>query len=607
MRLSIAAAVTATGITLAAGVIITLLTGAEALNTLKVNGPIYQEIIDSKDLIADILPPPLYLIETYALTNESALHPETLKSNVERIKVLKGQYQDRREYWKTTTLTDELKNKLQNEVLIKGDSFWKELETVGIPALTSGDSAAISATLSSLRQKFHDHEKAVNELVDMGTIYGKQKETYAASQTAFLQGLNYTLGGLLIGLCLASIVFLRRRAIRPIKDITTAMTDMAAGNLASEPRHLARRDEIGDMSRALAIFREAGIAKIRLEGESTQSTLAAERQRQARETERAAEADAVRFVIEQLGAGLNHLSDCNVSVMLDKRFDDRFETLREDFNQSIRTLQTTLQTILSEAGNLQHQGVEMRDAATNLSRRTEKQAAALEETAAALEQVASTGKASAARVDDTRALVKEARQSTGHSADVVNNAISAMQRIEQASGEIGSIIGVIDEIAFQTNLLALNAGVEAARAGEAGKGFAVVAQEVRDLAQRSAKAANEIKALIGKSGKEVATGVELVTSTGEALAKIENFVSRIDENIDGIATATREQSIGLQEISTSVNNIDQMTQQNAAMVEESTAVSQAISEGTDTLSTLVGRFKLTGGRTLQQQQFRKAS
>lgn len=592
MKLSISAIVTASGIALATGITLTLLMGAYALDTLKVNGPIYQEIVDSKDLIADILPPPLYLIETYALTNEGALDASRLPRNIERIKVLKGQYQERREYWKTTTLPDSLKEKLQNDVLIKGDAFWKLLETETLPTLMTGDTARITASLPALSARFHEHEDAVNQLVDMGTVYGKQKEIDAAAQTDFLKNTNYTLGGLLIALSIASTIFLRRRAIAPLNEITGAMTRMADGDLDHAPPHLSRRDEIGAMSRALAVFRDAGLAKCQLEHDAEEAQRVSAQERQDRERERMAEADALRFAIDELGRGLNNLSNCDLRSTLDRRFDAKFETLRADFNATVTTLQVTLGNILNETDNLRQQGQDMHGAANDLSRRTEQQAAALEETAAALEEVASTVKTATARVDDTRDLVKEARLSTAQSSSVVGEAILAMQRIETASGEIRSIIGTIDEIAFQTNLLALNAGVEAARAGEAGKGFAVVAQEVRELAQRSAVAAREIRGLIGKSGEEVESGVRLVQSTGNALTRIEDFVSRIDMNVDSIATGAREQSVGLQEISTSVHSLDQMTQQNAAMVEETNAVSQSIAQATTALSAMVGTFKV---------------
>jgi methyl-accepting chemotaxis protein len=594
MRISISAAVTATGIALIAGVLVTLVTGAGALNRLKVNGPIYEDIIYSKDLIADILPPPLYVIESYALANESTLHPDTLAVNAPRVKVLKEQYEERRAYWKTTRLPDFLKTKLLDDVLVKGDDFWSEMQGVTLPALQANDRNAILASLSALRIKFHRHEAAVNELVEMGNVFGKEKEAYAASQTSLLQGASYGLGVFLILLCIASTLFTRRRAIRPLGDMTEAMTRMASGDLKDEPPHLARQDEIGAMAKALAIFRDAGLSKRQLETEAEDARQLSDRERQQRERERLADADALRFAVEQLGGGLSQLAIGDLSRSLDQPFHPRFETLRKNFNESISTLRLTLRDVLSETDHLNRQGQDLRGGADNLARRTEQQAAALEETAAALEQVTSTGKASVARIEDTRNLVKDARTAAVQSSAVVGKAISAMHRIETASGEIGSIIGTIENIAFQTNLLALNAGVEAARAGEAGKGFAVVAQEVRELAQRSAAAANEIKQLVARSGQEVTGGVDLVQSTGVVLAEIEAVVSRIDLNIDSIATAAREQSVGLSEINTSVNTLDQMTQHNAAMVEETNAATQNLAEAAHTLATLAGRFHIGG-------------
>ncbi|MDQ0456232.1 methyl-accepting chemotaxis protein [Rhizobium paknamense] len=600
MRLTISSTVTATGIALALGVMLTLGTGLETLSRLKVNGPIYQQIVDSKDLIADILPPPLYVVETYSLVNEAVLHPDMREANLQRINLLKGQYQERRDYWKGTTLPDSLKQKLQNDVLVKGDQFWSELQTNTVPALSGNDDGRLQATLATLKQRFHTHEAAVNELVDLGNTYGKERETAAAEEAALLDAVSFTLGGGLLILCLSSIVFLRRRALKPLREITAVMGEMAAGNLNTPPMHTARQDEIGDMARALAVFREAGLEKIRLEGETEEARTLSEAQRAAREAQRLQEAEALRFVLEELGAGLNRLADCNIRITLDKPFDPRFESLRQDFNNAIGTFQKTLENVLNETRQLTEQGAEMREAADNLSRRTEQQASSLEETAAALEEVASTVKASAGRARDTRQLVKDAIQSAAASSGVVTNTIAAMQRIETASSEIGTIIGVIDEIAFQTNLLALNAGVEAARAGEAGKGFAVVAQEVRELAQRSAKAAREIRTLIDRSGTEVASGVDLVEATGTALTQIQEYVARIETNIDVIATATDEQALGLQEISSAVNALDQMTQQNAAMVEETNAISQTIANGAMTLSGLVERFQLNRRATIRE-------
>ncbi len=562
------------------------------LQRLEVNGPVYTHIVDSKDLIADILPPPLYVIEAYSLVSEAALHPDLADASAARLKFLRDQYQERREYWKTSTLPEDMKQKLQNDVLIKGDAFWNILDQMDLHALSNRSNPAVTKWLTALQTAFHIHEKAVNELVDMGNIYGKQKETDAASEASMLETVSYGLGATLILLSLGSVWFVRRRVLRPLGDMTQAMSSMAEGHLDAEPPYLARQDEIGEMATALSIFRDAGLQKRELEEDAQLSRAAAAEQRRVREAERALEAEALRFVVDELGAGLRRLADCNMRTAIDTPFDPRFEILRTDFNNSLANFQSTLQKVLAETRHLQINSREMRDASDNLAKRTEQQAAALEETAAALGQITSTVGSSANRTRETRHLIKEARHCATASSSVVRNAVTAMDRIETASTEIGSIIGVIDEIAFQTNLLALNAGVEAARAGEAGKGFAVVAQEVRELAQRSANAARQIRGLIDRSGKEVAVGVELVGATGHALEQIGGFVAEIDHNIDAMTTASQEQAAGLQQISTSVHSLDHMTQQNAAMVEETNAISQTIADGAVTLATIVNQFQL---------------
>ena len=304
--------------------------------------------------------------------------------------------------------------------------------------------------------------------------------------------------------------------------------------------------------------------------------------------------------VEELGAALERLSQCNIRVTLDKPFVGEFERLRRDFNKSIAEFQKTLENVLGQTDDLTRSSQEVSEASVNLAERSREQAVALEETSAALEEITATVRSSTENTKETRKLVQSARTSTAASTEVVERTVNAMQRIETASREISQIIGVIDEIAFQTNLLALNAGVEAARAGEAGKGFAVVAQEVRELAQRSANAAKEIKALINNSGTEVLEGVRLVGETGEALKQIDALVRHIDGNVDMIAKAADEQAIGIGEINKAVNRLDRMTQENAAMSARTTVISTTLAQGADVLAQLVSLFKLNR-RTTQRE------
>ena len=304
--------------------------------------------------------------------------------------------------------------------------------------------------------------------------------------------------------------------------------------------------------------------------------------------------------MDELAAGLHRLADCNIRLTMDTPFEKEFEHLRHDFNTSIGRFQETLVEVLSETAALNANSAQMQDGSEELAKRSEQQAVSLEQTSAALSQITETIKDSTVRTNDTRSLVQDARKAAMESVEVVNETVAAMGRIESASKEISNIIDVIDEIAFQTNLLALNAGVEAARAGESGKGFAVVAQEVRELAQRSAKAAKEIADLISNSTAEVKEGVRLVADTGESLNRIETFVHSIDVNVEAIANAAAEQSLRLSEINAAVNSLDQMTQQNSAMVGGMNSISQALAAGATTLVHLVERFKLNRRKAIRE-------
>ncbi|PZR30844.1 globin-coupled sensor protein [Caulobacter segnis] len=334
-------------------------------------------------------------------------------------------------------------------------------------------------------------------------------------------------------------------------------------------------------------------------------TIDNERQRLEAE-QREAQASQAEMVAA-LGEALDRLAQGDLRSRLDIDVKPNFQKLKDDFNNAAKLLDQAMGGVNVATDGIRSGTEEISIAADDLARRTEQQAASLEETAAALDEITQTVRRAADGAKQAQDVVAGAKSEAERSGVVVDQAVAAMGEIETSSREIGNIIGVIDEIAFQTNLLALNAGVEAARAGEAGKGFAVVAQEVRALAQRSAEAAKEIKALIGASTKQVEAGVGLVGQTGEALKGIVGKVAEIDELIVQISASSQDQARGLSEVNTAVNQMDQVTQQNAAMVEQTTAATHSLKTQTAELSRQVATFSISGRAAAQAAQAAPAS
>ena len=471
------------------------------------------------------------------------------------------------------------------------------------------------AALAS-QQEYLDHCSAAfppvsDALVKLVNVIGSatnQKQGALSALTS--RTILITYGGIIGGLVLIGLLAfgaIRAWIIVPLRQQLATMARLADGDYGAVVAGAERRDEVGAIARAVSVFRENGQAKLRLEAETATQRAEAEAERARQEAQRSAVAQQGALVVKSLATGLEKLSAGDLLFRLGTPFATEYETLRADFNAAMEKMQETMKVIASTTQGVRSGSGEITQASDDLSRRTEQQAASLEETAAALDQITATVRRTAENAQEARATASSAKQEAEHSGSVVNDTVTAMSGIEASARQIGNIIGVIDEIAFQTNLLALNAGVEAARAGDAGRGFAVVATEVRALAQRSADAAKDIKALISASGKQVESGVRLVGETGTALGRIVAQVERLSSLVGEIAGSAQEQATGLAEVNAAVNQMDQVTQQNAAMVEQSTAASHNLAAEAETLAQLVAQFRIGGAASEAPPPVRQAS
>ena len=393
-----------------------------------------------------------------------------------------------------------------------------------------------------------------------------------------------------LGLAIPSALTLTR----PLARLERRMRDMTEGDVESEIADQGRSDEIGRIAKALSFFRERLIERSRLEADNAEVGRMNEVRLREVEAAHSAAGREQTEIVRELGNAVDAMARGNLTVRLADGVAASYEKLKQDFNSALASLENTVRTVAGTTVDIRVGADEMAEAAGDMSRRTEQQAAHIEEIAAALGEIMTTVKKTADGATRARQAVASANVEAGTSGEIVKRAMEAMDKIENSSQQVSQIIGVIDEIAFQTNLLALNAGVEAARAGEGGRGFAVVASEVRALAQRCTAAAKEIKGLISMSRPEVAQGVELVAQAGKALEAIGAQVASINGVVTEIADDAVEQANSLQGINAAIGRMEQSTQQNAVMVEESTAATYSFKSKADELTERIQRFQIGG-------------
>ena len=440
------------------------------------------------------------------------------------------------------------------------------------------------------------------------TVTGAQKNLDGSVEATVAAATSTTLviSGLLIVIGLLLSYFVGRLVSSAVRGMAQSMERLARGDETIVIKGVEHRHELGAMARSLKVFQETGRAKLIAEANAERARLAAEEERLRQEAERLSDAHVMEHAFRQISVGLDALSKGDLSVRVGE-VDHRYVGIRDHFNNSVASLEEAIDAVIRAVTTIRSGLAEISTASNDLARRTEQQAASLEETVAALGDVTRGLNGTAEGASRAQSVVATARTNAEKGGQIVSRAIAAMTEIQNSSSKIGNIIGVIDEIAFQTNLLALNAGVEAARAGEAGKGFAVVAQEVRELAQRSANAAREIKELISTSSTQVKTGVELVGESGVSLEQIVEQVTAMNATVAEIAAAAREQATSLREVSAAGDQMDKVTQQNAAMVEQTTAAAQSLTQETENLAELLYRFRTSSARASENRHYAMAS
>jgi methyl-accepting chemotaxis protein len=543
---------------------VALSVGAYCIQQLRIGGPQYQTLKQISDFNADILPPSQFVVEPFMETALLMDEPQTIGQRAKDLHKLEQAYQAGVAKWRAEGLDPKVKE-LHGRAINEANQFWSILDTKFLPAVERGDMVEADRIHDQLTGAFERHRDVIRVLKDAVAADMAAKESESQAALVVEISIMGVLALAVFAMIALGIRTLLRRALDPLAETAGVMGRMAAGDYEAGRTSVHREDEIGDITKAVEVFREAAIAQ--REGEARQAA-----------------------VVESLSGGLKRLADGNLAYRIETPLAAEYDALRITFNDTVAKLADLLQRVAASAQSVSTGAGEIRAASDDLAMRNEQQAASLEETAASMNQVTGIVKETADNAVSVQRTIASAHEEASEGGQVVTRAVEAMSEIERGAQEITQIINVIDGIAFQTNLLALNAGVEAARAGDAGKGFAVVANEVRALAQRSADAAKDIKALITASTEQVAGGVRLVGETGELLEKIVTRVGEISSQVSEIARSAESQSVNLGQVNVAVSEMDRMTQQNAAMVEQSTAAARSLAAEASELSSLVSQF-----------------
>ncbi|WP_413712564.1 methyl-accepting chemotaxis protein [Rhizobium sp. Rhizsp82] len=452
--------------------------------------------------------------------------------------------------------------------------------------------AGLEANRARAEGQYRQATDKINDIWGLMDAFADAQQQMASAERSLTNSVSLTSMAIGFLVAIASGAALVVTLKRPIGSITDSMRRLAGGSLDVAIDGDRRKDEIGEMARALAVFKQNAFQKIAIQARTEELHRVAESERDLNDRERASTQRNIELAVTSLADGLRNLASRDLRNNIQIPFAGDLDILRRDFNSTIKDLSSTMLDVRATSAEIHTNGRLLADASEELSRRNEQQAGSIEQTAAAIEEITITVAEASKRAASAANIVQGVKLEADGSLVIVENAMAAMSRIKEASDRITNIVTVIDGIAFQTNLLALNAGVEAARAGDAGKGFAVVAHEVRELAQRAASAAKEIGALIHHSTSEVEAGVDFVEKAGHALHDIAAKIGEVSGDVGQLALSSQSQAKSLNEINDAVSTMERVTQLNAAMAEEAGAATRRLAEQVDDLVQLVGSFAL---------------
>jgi methyl-accepting chemotaxis protein len=601
---------------------------------VKVNGPIYTQIVQGKDLIADILPPPEYIIESYLNVLEllDAKDRQTTDKLIENGKKLKQDFDERHEYWTKDLSEGNLKKLLVTDAYLPAKEFYEIRDQKFIPAiLRNAREAARKIVQEEMKPKYAIHRTKIDEVVTGATARNKTDEEHAASVIASGNHWLLIISFSVVGLSVLVVLLIAASIVNPLHALRAVMSKVSEGDY-SQKLNADGHDEISQVASATNIAidatskaleevrigaerekqsqtRRAEEERIRAEEQRRREAEEAEKERQRVEAERKqqqeeaarehARSEAEHQAAEELRRKVDHLlevvnsaarGDLTRQILISG--DEPVDELAAGIKKMLQDLSSVISQVTESANQFTEGARVIAESSQALAAGAQTQGSSVEQMSASIEELTNSVEAVKENAAQATKVAREANQLAEEGGKAVQKSVESMSLIRTSSQQISEIIQVISEIASQTNLLALNAAIEAARAGEHGMGFAVVADEVRKLAERSNQAAREISVLIKESTERVEEGAQLSDQTGESLKQIISAAEATAAKIAEIALASAQQAANAQEVSKAIQNIAQVTEQSAAGSEELASSSEELGAQSTALRDAVGAFKV---------------